>query len=324
MEKAVDSLAHQFKKLSTDLHYVAHRLENSSSSSLSSSLSHKKRSNEALNPVRLCKRVRALQAELVVLRRESLLLTEEKEQATLSTTRLLVANARLLRNIQSAANGTGVDEEVEDEAAASLAKIIDLQQAHAAAKAGSTTSCFGLAYEEWGAAVMRTGGADGRRIRSVVKSSPVALTSSAAEPAAHANDNDEDASLKNDTSKKSMSRRKKTKPTTVREVASPALPKSFVSERSFGTVPISVRGRSKRNDVNETLRLIRAFAHGEISPSENNAPNQNAKSAAALQLAHLTEAGAKVSGYTGKCILGTLRSLKYISIHPTKGITLLQ
>jgi hypothetical protein len=306
MERAVDGLEHQFKKLSTDLHYVAHRLENAFPAS----------STSASNPVSLCKRLRTLQAELVGLRREATTLTEAKQRAVLDTTRLLVANVQILQKLRVSTGAVGAvdgaEEGAEDGAAAALADVLELQRAHAAANAGSTTSCFGLSFQQSDAsAALISAGTD--------KTSAEAR-SSKRNPPSTASEADASAAPRAATSASAS-----TAPAPAASApASPASSHSTVSTRSFESVPRSVRGRCKLADLNKTLDIVRKFARGEVEPSENAAPNGRPKSAAAQQLSELTALGAKVSGYTGKCILGTLRALKYITISPSGGIKLLE
>ncbi len=326
MEAAVRQLEFSFKKLTTDLRYIAHRLETDPDASSS------KRSAPESNPVALCKRLSCVRAELIELRRESLALTADKESATLVTTQLLVANSRLLRDIQNSAGATGVEEEVEDEAAASLNEVLCLQQAHAAANAGSLSSCWGLSFENAGAMagiVPRQPG-NGAAARGAAaaplpkgkKSGAGAGAAAGASGAATSSGGAENAAAEPKTTKKKKSKGKK-RQSMVREIASPAKPTSIVTQRSFDTVPESVRGRCKLDDVNNTLAAIRSLIlNGPPDGSENSGSSAQQKTLAALQLSHLTVMGVKVTGYTGKCILGTLRSLKYINITSNAGIQL--
>ena len=96
--------------------------------------------------------------------------------------------------------------------------------------------------------------------------------------------------------------------------------KSFnITLEQFEGVPVSIRGRCKLMDIQQVLTRLQTYYTTYIN-SHNNSKRITVASLSVLQplsLPELSLSGLKVTGKTGDCVLGTLRSLGYIKIGKT-------
>ena len=96
--------------------------------------------------------------------------------------------------------------------------------------------------------------------------------------------------------------------------------KSFnITLEQFEGVPVSIRGRCKLMDTQQVLTRLQTYYTTYIN-SHHNSKRITVASLSVLQplsLPELTLSGLKVTGKTGDCVLGTLRSLGYIKIGKT-------
>lgn len=120
---------------------------------------------------------------------------------------------------------------------------------------------------------------------------------------------------KNDKIEKSIIETKKIKNGSV----STDLGKSFdISLEAFENVPVSIRGRCRHIDVQQVLTRLQT--HYTTYINSHSAKRVTAVFLSVLQplsISELTLSGLKVTGKTGDCVLGTLRSLGYIKVGKT-------
>ena len=99
------------------------------------------------------------------------------------------------------------------------------------------------------------------------------------------------------------------------EVVKAVDPSSEISREAFLSLPESVKGRARYDQVQHALNVIKA--HFQDHPKgPKHAPNPKF-----ISLKDLDSLGAKVTGVTGRNILQTLRSLGFIQVSKA-GITL--